>query len=43
MVHHAGVLHRDLNPANVVVAPDGRVVVIDFGLAREFAADRTAP
>ncbi|WP_456238110.1 protein kinase domain-containing protein [Micromonospora krabiensis] len=31
--HAAGVLHRDVKPHNVLVAPDGRVVLTDFGLA----------
>jgi tRNA A-37 threonylcarbamoyl transferase component Bud32 len=35
--HREGVLHRDVKPANIMVGPDGRVVLTDFGIAR--AAD----
>ncbi|MGW2292062.1 protein kinase domain-containing protein [Streptomyces phaeochromogenes] len=31
--HEAGVLHRDVKPANVLMAKDGRVVLTDFGIA----------
>jgi eukaryotic-like serine/threonine-protein kinase len=41
-LHNAGIVHNDVKPGNLIITTDGRVKIIDFGIAQKFTREMAA-